>query len=257
MIYTEESLKELDENIQLIPLTFDYAFKMIMIKNIDLFKDFLIKTMHLNISDDDNYILFLDKELVKQNFKEHGKVIDLNVKIETNLLIDVEMNTNSYEVIMDRNELYLEKLDTLSFEVGDEYQVYRSKYIYQLNLNAYPYEDKNIGERIAMMYDVKNHKVFNTRRKIIIKNLAYYRNKYYNGDKLKSDEIHEWEKEKMDKLVLEKAKEIGLRDGRNEGIEKNKLETIKSMLENKLDYEMISKISGKSIKEIKKIEETI
>ena len=288
MIYSRELLKEIDDSIQFIPLTFDYAFKSVMLKNIDLFKDFLIKTMHLHISDDDNYIIFLDKELVKQNFKERGKVIDLNVKIGANLLIDVEMNTNSYEIIMDRNELYLEKLDTLSFEVGDDYQIYKSKYIYQLNLNAYPYEDKNIGEKIAMMYDIKNHRVFNSRRKIFIKNLAYYRNKYYNNYKLKSDEIfmaaltaksfvelydimsnilsgeklnsfmkgaidmasewisiHEWEKEKMDKLVLENA------------IEQNIVQTIKSMLENNIDYDLISKVSGKSIEEIKKIEKSV
>ena len=300
MIYTEEYLKEVDNNIQFIPLTFDYAFKSIMMKNIDLFKDFLIKTMNLRIRDEDNYILFLDKELVKQNFKEHGKVIDLNVKIGANLLIDVEVNTSSYEVVMDRNELYLEKLHTLSFEVGEEYQVYKSKYIYQLNLNAYPYEDKHVGERVAMMYDVKNHKVFNSRRKIYIKNLVYYRNKYYNNGKLKSDEIfmaaltsrsfselynimsniisgdkldkfikdvidmssewisiHEWEKEKMDKLVLEKVKEVGLRDGRKEGLEQAKLETVKNMLDNKLGYELISKVSGKSIEEIKKIEKSM
>lgn len=57
--------------------------------------------------------------------------------------------------------------------------------------------------------------------------------------------IHEWEKEKMDRLVLENA------------IEQNTVQTIKSMLENNIDYDLISKVSGKSIDEIKKIEETI
>ena len=57
--------------------------------------------------------------------------------------------------------------------------------------------------------------------------------------------FHEWEKEKMDRLVLENA------------IEQNTVQTIKSMLENNIDYDLISKVSGKSIDEIKKIEETI
>lgn len=57
--------------------------------------------------------------------------------------------------------------------------------------------------------------------------------------------IHEWEKEKMDRLVLENA------------IEQNTVQTIKSMLENNIDYDLISKVNGKSIDEIKKIEETI
>ena len=41
-------------------------------------------------------------------------------------------------------------------------------------------------------------------------------------------------------------------DCRKEGIEENKIETIKAMLENKIDLDLISKVTGKSIEEIKK-----
>ena len=53
----------------------------------------------------------------------------------------------------------------------------------------------------------------------------------------------------------------GISEGREQGLiegrEEEKILIIKSMLKNNLDYEIISKISGKSIKEIKKIESSM
>ena len=45
--------------------------------------------------------------------------------------------------------------------------------------------------------------------------------------------------------------------GMEQGIEKNKVDIIKEMLKEKSSYEFISKITGKSIKEIKEIEKSI
>ena len=45
-----------------------------------------------------------------------------------------------------------------------------------------------------------------------------------------------------------------LQEGREEGIEDNKKEVIINMLKEKSDYEFISKITGKTIDEIKEIE---
>lgn len=42
-----------------------------------------------------------------------------------------------------------------------------------------------------------------------------------------------------------------------EGIEQKTRDVIKSMLENKLDYKIISKVSNKSIKTIKEIEKSM
>ena len=56
----------------------------------------------------------------------------------------------------------------------------------------------------------------------------------------------------MDKLVEEKTKEVNYNEGKIEGIEETTINVIKSMLDNHLDYELISKVSGKTIEEIKK-----
>ncbi len=46
-------------------------------------------------------------------------------------------------------------------------------------------------------------------------------------------------------------------DAYERGIEENKLDMIKFMLENNADYEFISKVSSKSIEEIKEIEKSM
>ena len=90
--------------------------------------------------------------------------------------------------------------------------------------------------------------------------------------------IHYWEKEKMDALVEHNIKEDarktgheqgfsegltegkaeglaeGRKEGRKEGIESNTIEIIQNMLNKRIDYETISEISGKTVEEIKVIE---
>lgn len=55
------------------------------------------------------------------------------------------------------------------------------------------------------------------------------------------------------KLVEEDALDRGISQGKEETL----TDTIKSMLKEKLSYDLISKITGKSLKEIKKIEESL
>ena len=328
MQYTKEKLEQLDKELTLVPLVKDYAFKSVMMKNTEIFKTFLIQTMNLNVKENDSHIILLDKELIKENDNEKGKTVDFNVKIGKNLLITIEVNRYSFDIVKERNQLYLEKLHTMQFEVGEEYKILKSKYLYQLNLNAKD-NYKNIGENIIINYDITNYSIYNDNLKIFIKHLAYYKDMFYNKhNSMRFDEIfmaglmsenfvelydimscilskerlnqfigsvvnmskkyfklHEWESEKMDKLVMDKAKEIamkegheqgmkegmeegreegmkkgreeGMKEGMKEGIEKEKISTIKTMLANGLEYEMISRISGKTLEEIKNIEESM
>ena len=64
------------------------------------------------------------------------------------------------------------------------------------------------------------------------------------------ESIHEWQKEKMDELV----KSTMYANGLEEGIEQNTITTIKKMLNKNMSYEDISDITGKTISDIKKIE---
>ncbi len=132
----EQYYQKLDTYIEMIPLTVDSVFKAVMQINSNVFKRFLIETLDLNIKPEESKVIFLDKELIKDNYKEKGKIVDLNVKINEKLLVTVEVNRVRFESIKERNKLYLEKLRTMQLEIGDEYNILDSKYIYQLNLNA-------------------------------------------------------------------------------------------------------------------------
>ena len=88
--------------------------------------------------------------------------------------------------------------------------------------------------------------------------------------------LHDWEWEKMaqlkeaeEKLYYENMVQEGIKNGIEQGIEKGivqgieqgkiheKIEIIKNMLQNNLDYKTISNVTGKSIKEIKEIEKSL
>ena len=56
-------------------------------------------------------------------------------------------------------------------------------------------------------------------------------------------------------LVREDALEKGISQGISQGIEQNIIKTIKEMLKNNVDFDLISKVTGKSIEEIKEIQE--
>jgi hypothetical protein len=69
--------------------------------------------------------------------------------------------------------------------------------------------------------------------------------------------LHEWEKDKWDAIVEQTGQERAFNNGIQQGIDKNTTSMIKSMLENNADYEFISKVSNKSIDEIKEIEKSM
>lgn len=61
----------------------------------------------------------------------------------------------------------------------------------------------------------------------------------------------------MREEALKEGHSEGMKQGIKEGIEKNTIDTIKTMLDNNLDYQIISKVSKKTIKEIKEIEKSM
>ena len=304
---TKEYLKELDkkinesEELEFIPLTFDYALKNIAAKNQKLFRKFIIETTHLeNITDKDK-LSFLDKELIKSTAKEQAREVDFYLRIGDDIVIDVEMNRKRYKYVKERNTVYMAKLITLKLEVNTNYKEMQTKEFYQVNINS-----------DELRYCDNNEDAF-PNFKILLKNLDRYRELWYNKSrKLRFDEVflvaltsknyielynvletilsadelndflwsviemnddnfilHNWQKEKFDKLIAENMKEDaiqegleqGLEQGMEIGLEKGKetktVEVIKSMLKKKMSYQDISDISGKSIKEIEEVEKSI
>ena len=69
--------------------------------------------------------------------------------------------------------------------------------------------------------------------------------------------LHAWKQKEMEDLVIREGNRISREEGIEQGISQNTIDTIKKMLKEKISYELINKITGKSIKEIKEIEKSI
>ena len=303
--YLEETKDEF------IYLTNDVLFKSVMMRNKNILRRFLVELLNLKVDDSDK-IVFLNKELIKDQIKEKGGTVDIYVKIGDKYFIDIEMNKSSFSTVKIRNYLYVEKLHSLMLEEGDEYKALKANNLYQLNLNAN--ESKKIipFDNMTEISTITGIKTMECIQRYSV-NLAYYEEMYYNeveemsfseifmaglmsknynelyermsiifspeelnkfmGDVInmgkKYFSIHAWEKEKLDALVqdnireeaieegLEKGREEGLTIGRAEGFELKTIEMIQNMLKENTDYEYISKVSGKTIEEIKEIEKNI
>ena len=175
-------LEKLDKIMEFIPMTMDFMFKSVMQRNPNILERFLVDLMNLKIDKDDS-IVFLDKELIKGNIKEKGRVVDINVKFGSRYLIQIEVNRKKYQTVKKRNDLYLERIDTLRLEVNNNYiRDFDTEYLYQLNLNASNEEDKKVGLSNLVEYDRINKVITSDRIEKYSANLAYFYDLYYNGD---------------------------------------------------------------------------
>ena len=131
---TKEYLNQLDEKMDMIPLSYDLVFKSIFKLNLNLLVDFLNASLKIEIAKDEK-IRILDSELPVTNKNERKKMIDIIVSINDKIFIDIEMNRSKFEYVMERNFNYLDKIATIIFEKGKSIKDINN---IQLNLNISP-----------------------------------------------------------------------------------------------------------------------
>ena len=170
--YLEETKDEF------IYLTNDVLFKSVMMRNKNILRRFLVELLNLKVDDNDK-IVFLNKELIKDHIKEKGGTVDIYVKIGDKYFIDIEMNKSSFSTVKIRNYLYVEKLHSLMLEEGDEYKALKANNLYQLNLNAN--ESKKIipFDNMTEISTITGIKTMECIQRYSV-NLAYYEEMYYN-----------------------------------------------------------------------------
>ena len=320
-LLTEKDILDFDKKIELIPVTFDFIFKGSFVQELPLLKKFLLSTLDTEIDiDKDCSITLLNNELPKENKKEYKKTVDVYIRLNDDLYINLEVNREMFKYVEYRNLLYFAKLCSMLLEKGEENDDLYNKTLIQININACESynsikdEIMDGTEKIIFCKEDGTQKFKNL--SIISKYIDYYRYLYYNkGEKLTEGEmwlvvlssqkfvelyetlghvvteeerdkfirkvknmcseyfqIHEWEREKCDRLVesekrryqkleleqkLQEGLERGLEQGKIMGIREKEKEIIKNMLENGFDNETISRISNLSIEEIIKIKETL
>ena len=278
-----EYFEQLDEKLTLVPLTYDKAFKRIFRTNLDILKDFLKDVIPLDIDKECN-IRLMDGELPKENMKEKGKIIDIYVVLDGKIYVDIEMNKSKFETVLERNIKYKDKLSSMLPESDEDYKVLTSNKLYQLNLNAYPYE--KILDDIIVLYGLKTQHIYSSDECMVVKSLERYRDLYYNKSNKEKDVIwltiltsrtftelkvkklmeaaismskdgfilHEWQKDKFDALVKYNEIEDAKKEGKSLGIEEGRaLGKAEGIKENKIEIarNMLKKKMG--IKDISEI----
>ncbi len=253
--------KKLDQELKLIPITYDFAFKKVFRSNLDILRDFLKVVIPLDVTDDCR-IKLMDGELPKENKNEKKKIVDIYVILDGKIYVDIEVNRSKFENVLERNIKYKNKLSSMIPKTGEDIKVLKEKSLYQLNLNAYPKEE--ITDDIVVLYGLKSKKIYSSNEYMIIKGLEKYRELYYSGikeedviwltaltsknfselykiisqvlpeEKLKrfmegavgmsKDEfvLHEWNKELFDDLVKYNEIEDAKKEGKSLGIEEGK-----------------------------------
>ena len=266
MKLTKKYFEKLDQKIELIPLSYDRAFKSTFKSNLNILKQILNVSLPITISKEDK-ISLLDSEMPIINKKEHEQIVDIFVVINKNIYVDIEMNRSKFESVFERNDKYKNRISNIIFEKGESLKELKTKHVYQLNLNASPQEE--ILEDTIVRYGLKTKKIYSSNESVIMKSLERYRDLYYNGireeevilltmltarnfselyefgKKILDEEelrklmeasinmskdgfvIHAWQKEKMDALVKYNEIEDAKKEGKAIGIEEGKAEGIK------------------------------
>ena len=273
-------------------MSYDRAFKSTFKSNLNILKNILNASLPITISKEDK-INLLDSEMPIINKKEHEQIVDIFVVINNTIYVDIEMNRSKFENVFERNTKYKNRMSNVIFEKGENLKELKTKYLYQLNLNASPNEE--ILEDTIVMYGLNTNKIYSSKESVIIKSLERYRDLYYNGVRDKKviwltiltarnfselyelasqilDEeelkklmeasinmskdgfvLHAWQKEKMDALVKYNEIEEATNKGKAEGIKENTIEIAKKLLKENIDVETISKTTGLTKEDIQKL----
>ena len=253
-----EYFQELDQELKLVPLTYDFTFKKVFKNNPTYMKEFIYTMLpFLNL---ENYkVRFLDSELTKEK-KERKKTVDILISLDDKIYIDIEMNRSKFQNIYLRNLEYLKKLSTMLWKQGEDIQNLKEKKVIQINLNANEKEKApddiiaSCGLLTGYIYDVnglvfsknleENHYLYyneGVRRKDVIWLTALTSKTFTELYKLISqvleksvalkfmedvvdmskDEfiLHEWEKDKFDELVKINELESAINEGKAIGFE--------------------------------------
>ena len=334
--YTLDDVRELDKKVKLIPITYDFSFKAVFGNNLDLLKKFLLAVLDLDVKDSECELKLLNSELPKENYKEYGKTIDVNVVINGNIFVEIEINRSNFNAVKLRNNFYKNKVSSMLLERGDNVSKLNDIYFYQLNLNTENKSEKR-GSYEIVPYDITSKKIYIENEKTILKFLEFYRKLYYTKGELEEDEIwltsltaknftelyemlshilsnrerdimvkevvrmslnefniHEWEKEKCDELVRcemerinrekieeyekklekvkntvdKKTKELENKtkkmeekskkmEEKSKYFEEKTISTVKNMIRKNISIQDICDITGMSLDEIRKIEDSM
>lgn len=222
------------------------------------------------------------KEIPKHNIYIKGKTLDVVCETEDNKILNIEINNYATEILRKRNFGYGAQLYCDAIKVGEDYD--KIPDIHQINLTTTKedipdYEIYQIrGKRYGETY-IKNFTIYEfnlTKLKKSCYNEFKFLNilssnkeelKRYKGDremeklskevkKLNDDSkfveflTNEEEYEKLVNTYHSVGYKEGIEQGINQGIDKATKEMALKMIEQNINYKIISSVTGLNIKEI-------
>ena len=244
-------------------------------------KEFLIAILEPILDKKIIELEILNPNLIQDHYKRRGQRLDLLVKTKDEI-INVELNTNYSEEVMIRNLHYIFKLASENTERGNKYKVgysiiqvnlnfYNSKYeksiytlydkinkieltdyikIYNVGIDKYIKNyynnDKKFtqGEEALIMLDMGKQELEELSEKSEIVNNFKEEVIKANNDEFVVDWISREEEQKQyEEVMYEKGLNQGKQQGITQGIEQNKIEVAKEMLELNMDLETISRVT--------------
>ena len=166
-----EYFQELDQELKLAPLTYDFTFKKVFKNNPTYMKEFIYTMLpFLNL---ENYkVRFLDSELTKEK-KERKKTVDILISLDDKIYIDIEM--------------YLKKLSTMLWKEGEDIQNLKEKKVIQINLNAN--EKEKAPDDIIASCGLLTGYIYDVNGLVFSKNLEENHYLYYNEGVRRKDVI--------------------------------------------------------------------
>ena len=288
-----EYFEQLDEKLTLVPLTYDKAFKRIFRTNLDILKEFLKDVIPLDIDKDCNIRLMdgeLPKENMKEkgrivdiyvvldgkiyvdiemNKSKFETVLQRNIKYKDKLssmlpesdedfkaitskkLYQLNLNAYLFEKILD-DILVLYGLKTHKIYSSDECMIVKSLERYR-DL----YYNKGNKERDVIWLTILISRTFTELYELSKQILSKDQVKKLMEAAISMSKdgfiLHEWQKDKFDALVKYNEIEDAKKEGRTEGTKEKTFEIAKNLLNMKMSIEDISKATGLTENEIKKL----
>lgn len=251
-------------------------------KNRELLTEFIRRSLTQVLKSDLEDLVILSSEIAKSNVYIKGKTVDVLAETKKEIL-NIELNNSYYPSLHNRNASYIFSKYAEEVKVSETYN--KMKTFIQINLTKGLSKDYSSLEVYTLKSEKSNRKYIDNL--IILEfSIDKIKNEWYNGSNeynfvaaldLEGEELDKIcegdkymelfekevkrlnqdqkftefmsakdEEEKLKKTLIEDAKN----DGEKIGLQKGKIEIVKNMLKNKMDLEMISKITGFSISEI-------
>lgn len=154
----------------------DKIFKAVFKENLNVLAKMIADITGITYELLKDNITLIDNEIPVSKKYEKAKRCDFIVQIKDNLVINLEINANSYESLKRRNLVYAFNLYSKSTKEGDEYNPNFTTI--QINLNAFSENENYLN--IYAIANIDTYELYTDKFKIYSLDIAKCLQKFYN-----------------------------------------------------------------------------